>query len=201
MLVGTITPLRFVIVFIAQIVAGIAAAGLTDGLIPGPLLVANKLGLGVSIVQGLFLEMFLTAELVFVVYFLAVEKHRATYIAPLGIGLAIFMCHMVGVPLTGTSVNPARSFGPAVVAGFVGYHWIYWVGPFLGALLAWALFKLLTLLNYGTVNPTQDEDGLERVSSGGSHHEEKKSNYTNGTDGANGTPDGMPVHGRGGELV
>ena len=133
---GTITPHRFVVVFIAQIVAGIAAAGLTAGLVPGPPQVANKLGPGVSVVQGLFLEVFLTAELVFVVYLLAVEKHRATYIAPLGIGLAIFMCHMVGVPLTGTSVNPARSFGPAVVGGFAGYHWIYWVSPFLGALLA-----------------------------------------------------------------
>lgn len=78
------------------------------------------------------------------------------------------MCHMVGVPLTGTSVNPARSFGPAVVAGFVGYHWIYWVGPFLGALLAWALFKLLTVLHYGSANKGQDEDGLPitRVESG-----------------------------------
>ena len=186
MLVGTITPLRFVIVFIAQIVAGIAAAGLTDGLIPGPLQVANELGLGVSIVQGLFIEVFLTAELVFVVYFLAVEKHRATYIAPLGIGLAIFMCHMVGVPLTGTSVNPARSFGPAVVAGFVGYHWIYWVGPFLGALLAWGLFKVLTVLNYGTVNPAQDEDGLERVN-------------TKGTEGTK--VNGVSVEQRSGESV
>ena len=78
------------------------------------------------------------------------------------------MCHMVGVPLTGTSVNPARSFGPAVVAGFVGYHWIYWVGPFLGALLAWGLFRLLTVLNYGSANKGQDEDGLPitRVESG-----------------------------------
>lgn len=116
--------------------------------------------MGLSIAQGLFVEVFLTAQLVFVVYLLAVEKHRATYLAPLGIGLSLFMCHMVGVPLTGTSVNPARSFGPAVVAGFVGYHWIYWVGPFLGALLDWALFKLLTVLNYGTSNKGQDEDGL-----------------------------------------
>lgn len=123
----------------------------------------NTLGDGMSIVQGLFLEVFLTAQLVFVVYLLAVEKHRATYIAPLGIGLAIFMCHMVGVPLTGTSVNPTRSFGPAVIGGFVGYHWIYWLGPFLGALLAWGLFKLLTILNYTTANQGQDEDGLVRI--------------------------------------
>lgn len=60
--------------------------------------------------------------------------------------------------------NPARSFGPAVVGGFEGYHWIYWDGPFLGALLAWGLSKLVTILGYGTVNEGQDVDGLERVS-------------------------------------
>jgi aquaporin related protein len=159
-LVGAITPIRGIVVFIPQLVAGIAAAAVVDGLIPGPLLVRNSLGDGVSVVQGLFLEMFLTANLVFVVYMLAVEKHRATYIAPLGIGIAVFMCHMVGVSLTGTSVNPVRSFGPAVIAGFHGYDWIYWVGPFLGSLLAFAVFKILSWLNYSTVNAGQDEDGL-----------------------------------------
>ena len=159
-LVGAVKPIRGVIVFIAQIVAGIAAAAVVDGLLPGPLLVRNTLGTDVKVVQGLFIEVFLTANLVFVVYMLAVEKHRATFIAPLGIGIAIFMCHMVGVSLTGTSVNPARSFGPAVIAGFHGYHWIYWVGPLLGALLAFAVFKLLQVLNYSTCNVGQDEDGL-----------------------------------------
>ena len=171
-LVGAVTPLRGVIVFISQIVAGIAAAAVVDGLTPGPLLVRNSLGDGVSVVRGLFLEMFLTANLVFVVYMLAVEKHRATFIAPLGIGIAIFMCHMVGVAFTGTSVNPARSFGPAVIAGFVGYHWIYWVGPLLGALLAYAVYRLLQLLNYNTCNVGQDEDGLGmyRVSADNTGH-------------------------------
>lgn len=159
-LVGAVKPIRGVIVFVAQIVAGIAAAAVIDGLTPGPLLVRNTLAPNVRIVQGLFLEMFLTANLVFVVYMLAVEKHRATYIAPLGIGIAVFMCHMVGVAYTGTSVNPARSFGPAVIAGFHGYHWIYWLGPLLGSLLAFAVYKLLQVLNYTTANAGQDEDGL-----------------------------------------
>ena len=174
------------IVFIAQIVAGIAAAGLTDGLIPGPLEVANTLGPDVKIVQGLFIEVFLTAGLVFVVYMLAVEKHRATYIAPIGIGLSIFMCHMVGVPLTGTSVNPARSFGPAVVAGFVGYHWIYWLGPFLGALLAYGLYSLLTFMHYGTCNPAQDEDGLDIIHT--KHENGGSTEHSNGN--ANGHANG-----------
>jgi aquaporin related protein len=150
-----------------QLIAGIAAAGVTDGLVPGPLGVANKLGEGASIPQGLFLEMFLTAQLVLTVYFLAVEKHRGTYLAPVGIGAAVFVAHLAGTSFTGTSINPARSFGPAVLTGFPGYHWIYWVGPGLGALLAFGVYRLLKWLEYQTANPGQDaptrnEDDAER---------------------------------------
>lgn len=95
--------------------------------------------------------------LVFTIFLLAAEKHRATFIAPVGIGLALFIAHLAGVRFTGgmllqmclpgkrpqtnsqltASLNPARSFAPDVVnAKFPGYHWIYWVGPLLGSLLA-----------------------------------------------------------------
>lgn len=70
--------------------------------------------------------MFLTAQLVFVVFMLAVEKHRSTFLAPVGIGLTLFVGEIVGVYYTGGSLNPARSFGPNVVMGsFPNYHWIY----------------------------------------------------------------------------
>jgi aquaporin rerated protein, other eukaryote len=68
----------------------------------------------------------MTAELVFVVFMLAAEKHRATFLAPVGIGLALFMAEMAGVYYTGGSLNPARSLGPDVVLHtFDSYHWIY----------------------------------------------------------------------------
>jgi aquaporin related protein len=55
------------------------------------------------------------------------------------------------------SLNPARSFGPAVATrSFPGYHWIYWLGPFLGTLLAVGLYKLLKFGEYQTANPGQD---------------------------------------------
>lgn len=146
-----------------QIVASIAAAAVTHGLIPGPLLVTNTLASDVSIVRGLFLEMFLTAQLVLTVYFLAVEKHRATFLAPIGIGISVFMAHMCGTNYTGTSINPARSFGPAVIAGFVGYHWIYWLGPFMGALLSFGVYSLFKWLEYWTANPGQDSDDIEKA--------------------------------------
>ena len=68
----------------------------------------------------------LTAELVFTIYMLANEKHKATFIAPIGIGMALFIAEMVGVYYTGGSLNPARSFGPCVVSGvWDPEHWIY----------------------------------------------------------------------------
>lgn len=90
-------------------------------------------------------------------------RHKATFIAPVGIGLALFIAELSGVYFTGGSLNPARSFGPAVVAGeFYHYHWIYWLGPFLGSVVAVAFYKLVKALEYETVNPGQDEDQEEK---------------------------------------
>lgn len=145
-----------------QIVAGIAAAAVVDGLLPGPLGVANTLGGGASRTQGLFLEMFLTAQLVLTVYFLAVEKHRGTFLAPIGIGISVFIAHMAATHWTGTSINPARSFGPACIVGFTDYQWIYWLGPFMGSFLAFGVYTAFKWLEYQTANPGQDDDDLER---------------------------------------
>lgn len=157
-LVGAVKPLRGLVIFPTQIVAGIAAAAVTDGLIPGPLKVANTLGGGANRTQGLFLEMFLTAQLVLTVYFLAVEKHRGTFLAPIGIGLSVFIAHIVATRWTGTSINPARSFGPACIVGFTNYQWIYWLGPFMGSFLAFGVYTCFKWLEYQTANPGQDDD-------------------------------------------
>ena len=160
-LVGAIKPVRALFIFPTQLVAAIAAAAVTDGLIPGPLTVGNKLSDGMSIVRGLFLEMFLTSQLILTVYFLAVEKHRATYLAPIGIGVSVFIAHICGTNYTGTSINPARSFGPDVITSFPGYHWIYWLGPTLGTFLAYGVYSILKFLEYQTANPGQDAPDLE----------------------------------------
>jgi aquaporin rerated protein, other eukaryote len=160
-LIGAIKPVRAVVVFIAQLLASITAAGVVSGLFPGPLNVATTLGGGTTIKQGVFIEMFLTAELVFVIFMLAAEKHKATFLAPIGIGLALFVSEMTGVYYTGGSLNPARSFGPACITQFPGYHWIYWLGPAMGALLAYGLYELMKFGEFQTVNPGQDFDDHE----------------------------------------
>lgn len=67
-----------------------------------------------------------------------------------------------GVYFTGGSLNPARSFGCAVAAAsFPRYHWIYWLGPALGAALAAAYFTFIRKAHYEEVNPGQDSAGLD----------------------------------------
>lgn len=65
---------------------------------------------------------------------------------------------------TGGSLNPARSFGPAVVNHtFSPYHWIYWLGPILGAIVAAGFYKFIKILEYETANPGQDNDHAANV--------------------------------------
>lgn len=142
--------------------AGMAAAGVVQAILVGPLNVSTTLGVGVSPARGVFLEMFLTSLLVITIFMLAAEKHKATFLAPIGIGLALFVAEMVGVFFTGGSLNPARSFGPCVVTqNFPGYHYIYWFGPLMGTLLAFGMYRIIKLVEYQTVNPGQDFDDHE----------------------------------------
>lgn len=96
-LVGGLPAMRAILVFVAQLLGGICAAAVVSCLFPGPLNVETTLGGGASISQGLFIEMFLTAQLVFVIIMLAVVKHRSTFLAPVGIGLAFFLTELCGL--------------------------------------------------------------------------------------------------------
>ncbi|CCC14064.1 hypothetical protein SMACR_08513 [Sordaria macrospora] len=166
-MVGGFPIARAAIVIVAQILGATAAAGLVQVMFPGPLAVETTLGGGATAVQGFFIELFLTCELVFVILMMAVEKHSATVSAPVAIGLALFLAHLVGVYFTGASLNPARSIGPAIVnRHFPTHHWIYWLGPALGALLACGFYKLLHALKYNDVNPGADDFGQADLEAG-----------------------------------
>ncbi|KZM22405.1 Aquaporin-1 [Ascochyta rabiei] len=165
-LIGALPWVRGLLLFFVQILGGITAAALVTCMFPhqGKINVRTSLGGGTSVTQGLFIEMFLTAQLVFTIFMLAAEKHKGTFIAPVGIGLALLIAELTGVYYTGGSLNPARSFGPAVVNHtFNQYHWIYWLGPILGAILAAGFYKFIKILEYETANPGQDSDHAANV--------------------------------------
>lgn len=96
LLIGSISIFRAVLLVFVQILGAIAAAGLVDVLFSGGLNVSTELATTTSIAQGFFIEMILTAQLVFAIFMLAAEKHAGTFIAPVGIGLALFICELTG---------------------------------------------------------------------------------------------------------
>ena len=121
-----INYVRGILLVGAQIAGAIFASFIVSVLFPTDFNVRTTLADNTSIVRGLFIEAILTAELVFTVFMLAKEKHKATYMAPIGIGIALFVAELVGVFFTGGSLNPARSLGPCVIVGeFDKEHWIY----------------------------------------------------------------------------
>ena len=138
---GAIRWQRAVHTIFAQLFASIFATLVVSALLPGPLPVVTKLDTAMSVPRGLFLEMFLTSQLVLIILMLPSSNSKPMYI-----GLTLFVAELCGVYYTGGSLNPARSFGPAVVVGFTGYHWIYWLGPLFGAALGGGLFSLINFI-------------------------------------------------------
>jgi aquaporin TIP len=128
----------------AQLVGGILGAYLLLLVIPPAArgsLGATTLGPGVSTGAGLLAEGVFTFALTFVIYATAIDARGPRAIAPMVIGLTVLADALVGVPLTGASMNPARSLGPAVAAGVWADHWVYWVGPLVGAALAGLVYE------------------------------------------------------------
>src|SRR5450755_2700931 len=106
--------------------------------------------LGATMPQGstgvaLVLEMLMTFLLVFVIFGSAVHGKAVKSFAGLAIGGAIALDALFGGPVSGASMNPARSLGPALVSGEWADQWIYVVGPLIGALVAVATYKVMTL--------------------------------------------------------
>lgn len=93
----------------------------------------------ISFGVGTVIEVVLTFFLVFVVFGSAVDA-RAPKIGGLAIGLTVALDILFAGPLTGASMNPARTFGPALLSGHWNHHLVYWVGPMLGGALAGLIY-------------------------------------------------------------
>ena len=106
-------------------------------------------GVGGSAVAGILVEVVLTFVFVLTILGVTSEKAKHGSFAGLVIGLTLVLIHIAGIGLTGTSVNPARSIGPAIVAAIAGNTdalavvWVFIVGPFIGAAAAGCCYKYL----------------------------------------------------------
>ena len=107
---------------------------------------ANACQPGVSLMGGLLAEIVFTMVFVLVVLGTTDEKHGAGKFAGLAIGLSLVLVHLVCIRYTGTSVNPARSIGPALFEGgaALAQLWIFIVGPFVGAVLAALVWRIIS---------------------------------------------------------
>ena len=100
---------------------------------------------GYSMASGLLTEVVMT--LMFLVIILGATDRRAPAgFAPIAIGLGLTLIHLISIPVTNTSVNPARSTGPALMVGdwAIGQLWLFWVAPIIGALIAGYLYRWLS---------------------------------------------------------
>lgn len=100
---------------------------------------------GFDLMAGLITEIVMTAGFLFVILG-ATAKKAVGAAAPMAIGFALVLIHLISIPVTNTSVNPARSTGPAVVQGgwALGQLWLFWVAPLIGAAIAGLAWRFLS---------------------------------------------------------
>lgn len=142
---GRMDAVSMVGYWVAQVV-GATLASLTLLIATNTETVASTMttfGEGVEAWEAFLFEMVFTAIFLAVIL-KATKSANSAKTAFLAIGLTLTMIHLVLIPFTGTSVNPARSLGPGIVGGVWADQWVYWIAPMVGAALGWGTYKLLT---------------------------------------------------------
>src|SRR5713101_6006563 len=146
-----LTTFDAILYWIAQLAGAVAAAYLLRTIIPletwrNAALGTPELAHDFTRSYAIVLEAVMTFFLVFVVFATAVDERGAfNKIAGFAIGLTITMDILMGGPLTGAAMNPARAFGPALAAKHWANHGVYWVGPLAGGFLAGLFYDSLYL--------------------------------------------------------
>jgi MIP family channel proteins len=148
---GKISGQKAVLYVVSQLIGAVVAGLMLRMVFPEATWQATKLGTpmlspGVSMGAGILVETVLTFFLVLVVYGTAIDDRGSwKAIAGFGIGLTIMCDVLMGGPLTGASMNPARTFGPALAGGYWANHIVYWIGPLLGGGLAGLFYSRFLL--------------------------------------------------------
>jgi aquaporin Z len=141
---------------IAQVVGAVVAAavlyviasGRADYDLTAGRLAANGYGVhspgGYALGAGLLSEIIMTGMFILIILG-ATDERSPTGLAPVAIGLGLTLIHLISIPVTNTSVNPARSTGPALIAGgwALGQLWMFWVAPLIGAVLGGLVYNWL----------------------------------------------------------
>jgi aquaporin Z len=162
-----IEPMLAVVYWIVQFAGAAVAAALLDWFFPSTAVDATHLGAPAltSVIgsgAGLVMEAIMTFLLVWVIFATAADP-RGTFksIAGLAIGLTITVDILVGGPLTGAAMNPARAFGPEIVDNFWTNAWVWYVGPAIGGVAAALAYEYLYLRPLAPVPVGPPETGVE----------------------------------------
>ena len=153
MVVGKIHPGKALLYIAAQCVGAIIACLALKGLVEPSLTAdaAAKVQLGATLGKlrepavVFAIEAIVTFLLVTTIFGVAVDKRGPKNIYGLAIGLTVCLDILMAGPLTGASMNPARSLGPAVVGGYWDIHWVYWAGPIAGGVVAAIVYQFFLI--------------------------------------------------------
>lgn len=158
---GHMTVVRSVLYWIDQLLASSAACLLVQYLSGGLSIPVHTLGSGVGQLQGVVWEIVLTFSLLFTVYGAIVDPNRGAVdgLGPTLTGFLVGANTIAGGAFTGASMNPARSFGPALVNWNWTNHWVYWVGPLIGGGLSGLIYQNFFITKSHHVLVPTHEDG------------------------------------------
>jgi aquaporin TIP len=163
---GRIKPALAVLYIIAQLIGASIAAMTCRDVFPAEAVNAAVLGLPLPAAWAstgavFCVEVVMTFLLVTSIFGTAVdERGKTVKIGGFGIGLAVTFDILAGGPVSGASMNPARSFGPALVMGHWEWHWLYWLAPIVGACVAAVLYHSFLLVS--PEEPPVKEEWLDR---------------------------------------
>jgi aquaporin PIP len=136
---GKTSLVEAVLYMIFQVLGGLTGTAFLKAIFDDVSGACNGFGDPFSSGEAFFLEAVLTFVLVFTVFAVIDPSNKDQTTTPaLAIGMAVMVAHLVAITVTGTGINPMRSFAPAVVAeeGCWDDHWVFWIGPFVGAIVA-----------------------------------------------------------------
>ncbi|KAJ4952438.1 hypothetical protein NE237_029270 [Protea cynaroides] len=150
---GNISILSGIFYWVAQLLGSIAACFLLQFVTNGKSVPTHGVASGMSVFGGVVMEIIITFGLVYTVYATAADPKKGSLgtIAPIAIGFIVGANILAAGPFSGGSMNPARSFGPAVVSGDFAGNWIYWVGPLIGGGLAGLVYGDIFIGSYAPV--------------------------------------------------